>query len=88
MNELMKKHKAAVAQVPCPGTAATPCATNMALSSSPEVPSAAATYSGRCQCLRSLAVRVGWSGVDLRFMGDPASALTPFPGLPGPGSDE
>lgn len=26
MNELMKKHKAAVAQVPCPGMPTTPCA--------------------------------------------------------------
>lgn len=26
MNELMKKHKAAVAQVPCPGAPTAPCA--------------------------------------------------------------
>ena len=85
MNELMKKHKAAVAQVPCPGVPAMPCAIDTTLSSSPEVP-ITATSLERCQCLRSL--RAGWSGVGLRFMGDLASALTPFPGLPGPGSDE
>lgn len=28
MNELMKKHKAAVAQVPCPGVPTTPYATD------------------------------------------------------------
>lgn len=87
MNELMKKHKAAVAQVPCPGVPTTPRATGTALWSPSEVPSTATSLE-RLQCLRPLALWGGWSRVDLRFMGGPASALTPFPGLPGPGSDE
>lgn len=87
MNELMKKHKAAVAQVPCPGVPAAPCATDTAPWSSSEV-RRAATSLERLQGLQSLALRVGWSGGDLRFMGDPASALTPLLGLPGPGSNE
>lgn len=36
MNELMKKHKAAVAQVPCPGVPTTPCAPDTDLLKGPQ----------------------------------------------------
>lgn len=39
MNELMKKHKAAVAQVPCRGVPTTPYATDAVIWSFSEVPS-------------------------------------------------
>lgn len=87
MNELMKKHKAAVAQVPSPGAPITPCAVDIVFHVLSEVPSTATSLE-RLQCLWSLVLRVGWSGLDLGFRRDLASALTPLPGLPGPGSDE
>lgn len=36
MNELMKKHKAAVAQVPCPGAPTAPCAAGADLLTGPQ----------------------------------------------------
>lgn len=50
MNELMKKHKAAVAQVPCPGVPTTPYATDTVVWSPSEVPSTTVSL-GRLQCL-------------------------------------
>lgn len=83
MNELMKKHKAAVAQVPCLGV---PHCTAQALSSC-RVPSTATSFGGSgCPCV--LALCAAWSGLDLGRMGNPASAFSAFPGLPGPGTDE
>lgn len=76
MNELMKKHKAAVAQVPCPGAPTAPCATGTD------------PIFAQWQCFRPLALRVGLEWGTSEGYGGSCSALTPFPGLPGPGSDE
>lgn len=79
MNELMKKHKAAVAQVPCLGVPRhTPHGHRpLVLLVGP--------CHGTCVPWASKWGRAGWN---LVLMGSPASALSPFPGLPGPGSDE
>ena len=79
MNELMKKHKAAVAQVPCPGV---PCHT---LHGHRPLVLLVGPCHGACVPWPSKWSRVGWN---LVLMGSPASVLAPFPGLPGPGSDE
>lgn len=80
MNELMKKHKAAVAQVPHH----TPCHRRWPSGPLPKPPTTTTTSLGS----RGPALCVRCGGLGFVFMGDPASALTSFPGLAGLGTDE
>lgn len=84
MNELMKKHKAAVAQVPGPGVPTAPCAAGTALLTGAQ----RSSILGAVAVLAVPGTQSRVEGGTFEGYGGSCSALTPFPGLPGPGSDE